>query len=257
RRVVREMVFANPLLDFDTILFVKRAPGTLPHISDQYYGWWSRPGGGIYLLEDYKSGTPRLNCLTENWPEGSFLRPELSYDGRNILFAYCRYYPHVAGMEKVDKDKLPEDAFYHIFEMTIDGTDLRQLTHGRYDDFDARYLPSGPRRAAHSNCDIVFLSTRKGQFVQMRKAATASTNQATLPDSYVRCGGDNKRPCAVFTLHAMDSNGKNLRPISAFENFEWTPSIAHDGRIIYARWDYIDRYNDYFMSLWSTNQDGS
>ena len=257
RRVVREMVFANPLLDFDTILFVKRAPGTLPHMSDQYYGWWSRPGGGIYLLEDYKSDRPRLRCLTKNWPEGSFLRPELSYDGTKVLFAYCRYYPHVAGMEKVDKDKLPEDAFYHIFQMSIDGTDLRQLTHGRYDDFDARYLPSGPRRAAHSNCDIVFLSTRKGQFVQICKAATASTNQATLPDSYVRCGGDNKRPCAVFTLHAMDSNGKNLRPISAFENFEWTPSVAHDGKIIYARWDYIDRFNGHFMSLWSTNQDGS
>jgi hypothetical protein len=55
----------------------------------------------------------------------------------------------------------------------------------------------------------------------------------------------------------MNSNGENLRPISAFENFEWTPSIAHDGNIIYARWDYIDRFNGHFMSLWSTNQHGS
>ena len=257
RRVVREMAFNNPLLDFDTILFVKRAPGTLPHMSDQYYGWWSRPGGGIYLLENFKSEKPRLRCLTESWPAGSFLRPELSYDGTKILFAYCRYYPHVAGMEKVDKDKLPEDAFYHIFEMSIDGTDIRRLTYGRYDDFDARYLPAEIRHPAQSNHDIVFLSTRKGQFVQCSMAGSASTNQATLPDSYVRCGGDNKRPCAVFTLHSMDSNGENLRPISAFENFEWTPSVAHDGNIIYARWDYIDRFNGHFMSLWSTNQHGS
>ncbi|MDT8301516.1 MAG: discoidin domain-containing protein [Sedimentisphaerales bacterium] len=257
RRAVREMAFKNPLLDFDTILFVKRAPGTLPHMSDQYYGWWSRPGGGIYLLENLKNDKPRSRCLTVGWPAGSFLRPELSYDGKKVLFAYCRYYPHVAGMEKVDKDKLPEDAFYHIFEMSIDGTDTRQLTYGRYDDFDARYLPAETRHLSKSNHDIVFLSTRKGQFVQCSKAGSASTNQATLPDSYVRCGGDNKRPCAVFTLHAMDSNGKNLRPISAFENFEWTPSVAHDGNIIYARWDYIDRFNGHFMSLWSTNQHGS
>ena len=139
RWVVRRMMFSNPLLDFDTILFVKRAPGTLPHMSDQYYGWWSRPGGGLFLLHGFKSDNPHLQCLTEAWPEGSFLRPDLSYDGRKILFAYCKYYPHVAGMEKVDKDKLPEDAFYQIYEMKIDGTGTRQLTRGRYDDFDARY----------------------------------------------------------------------------------------------------------------------
>ena len=55
----------------------------------------------------------------------------------------------------------------------------------------------------------------------------------------------------------MDAGGKNLRPISAFENFEWTPSVAWDGRILYARWDYIDRFNGPFISLWSTNPDGT
>ena len=29
----------------DDILFVKRVPGSFTHMSDQYYGWWSRPGG--------------------------------------------------------------------------------------------------------------------------------------------------------------------------------------------------------------------
>ncbi|MHC4074567.1 MAG: HzsA-related protein, partial [Planctomycetota bacterium] len=51
--------------------------------------------------------------------------------------------------------------------------------------------------------------------------------------------------------------GGNIRPISAFENFEWTPSVAADGRILYARWDYIDRFNGPFMSLWSTNAIGT
>ncbi|MHC4519871.1 MAG: discoidin domain-containing protein, partial [Planctomycetota bacterium] len=162
---VRRMALANPLLDFDSILFVKRAPATLPHISDQYYGWWSRPGGGIYILENFKSDTPQLRCLTDGWPEGSFLRPDLSCDDKRVLFAYCRYYPHVSEMEKVDKTKLPADAFYQIYEMNIDGTDVRQLTRGRYDDFDARYLPDG---------EIVFLSTRKGTFLQCTTANTAA-----------------------------------------------------------------------------------
>ena len=248
RSAVRKMALKNPLLDFDKILFVKRAPAIFPHMSDQYYGWWSRPGGGIYILENFKTDTPTLRCLTEGWPPGSFLRPDLSHDGKRVLFAYCKYYPHIADMEKVDKSKLPEDVFYSIYEMNVDGTGCRQITRGKYDDFDSRYLPNG---------DIVFLSTRKGTSLQVGKASARATCNADLPDSYVRCGGGNVRPVPVFTLHAANGDGEDLRAISAFENFEWTPAIAHDGRIIYARWDYIDRYNANFMSLWSTSQNGA
>ncbi len=42
------MALRNPLLDFDTILFVTGAPGRFPHLSDQHYGWWSVPGGGAF-----------------------------------------------------------------------------------------------------------------------------------------------------------------------------------------------------------------
>ena len=248
RRAVREMALANPLLDFDRIVFVKRVPPAFPHMSDQYYGWWSRPGGGIYVLEGFKGDSPRLRCLTEDFPEGSFLRPDLSYDGKKILFAYCKFYPETHKMQKADKNKLPEDVFYKIYEMNIDGSGCRRLTRGKYDDFDGRYLPDG---------DIVFLSTRKGQSVQCSRANTAATMNSDLPDSYVRCGGDNWRPVPVFTLHRIGGDGGNIRPISAFENFEWTPSVAADGRILYARWDYIDRFNGPFMSLWSTNAIGT
>ncbi|MFQ5808470.1 MAG: discoidin domain-containing protein, partial [Armatimonadota bacterium] len=248
RRTVRDLALSNPLLDFDRILFVKRVPTSYSHMSDQYYGWWSRPGGGIYVLEGFKSGDPRVRCLTEHMPAGNFLRPDLSYDGTKLLFAYCRHYPEVSAVKnKVDKQSLPEDAFYHVFEMNVDGTGLRQLTRGRYDDFDARYLPSG---------DIVFLSTRRGQFVRCDAQSAAATLAATLPDSYVRCGGDNYRPVAVYTLHVMDPEGTSIRAISPFENFEWTPSVGADGRVLYARWDYVDRDNMPFMSLWSTTPDG-
>lgn len=249
RWAVRKMALANPLLDFDEVLFVKRAPTLFPHLSDQYYGWWSRPGGGLFVLSGFKGEQPRLRCLTEKFEPGNFLQPDLSYDGKKVLFAYCKYYPHVAGVgDKTQKDKLPEDSFYHLYEMGVDGTGLRRLTRGRYDDFDGRYLPNG---------DIVFTSTRKGTALQAGWASAAATCEATCPDSYVRCGGDNHRPVAVFTLHRMDRDGDNLRAISAFENFEWTPSVINDGRIVYARWDYIDRFNGHFFSLWATNPDGT
>ena len=62
---------------------------------------------------------------------------------------------------------------------------------------------------------------------------------------------------AVYTLHVMNRDGGNLRPISAFEMFEWTPSVDSEGRILYARWDYVDRWNMPFMKLWSTMPDGT
>jgi len=249
RWAVRELALANPLLKFDSILFVKRAPTMFPHMSDQHYGWWSRGGGGVYVLENFKIGRARVRQLTRALPEGNFAGPDLSFDGRKVLFAYARFYPELnTEKNKANKANVPEDAFYHIFEMNVDGTSLRQLTRGRYDDFEPRYLSDG---------SIAFLSTRKGTALQSTATISESTRSADLPDSYVRCGGDNWRPVPVFTLHAMNADGSRLRPLSAFENFEWSPSVADDGRLLYTRWDYIDRFNGHFFSLWSANQDGT
>jgi hypothetical protein len=252
RALGRQLALASPLLDFDAILFTKRVPGSFNHMSDQYYGWWSRPGGGIYLLRGFKSGEPAVECLTDAVLQepGSFLRPALSYDAKKLLFAWCKHYPQLAReKDKLNKSNVPEDAFYHVFEMNLDGSGLRQLTHGKYDNFDARYLPDGR---------IVFLSTRRGQAIQVGKASAAATlAKNDLPDCYVRCGGGAERPVAVYTLHTMNADGSDLTPISPFEMFEWEPSIAHDGTILYSRWDYVDRDNMPYMSLWSINPDGT
>jgi hypothetical protein len=247
---IRRMALANPLLDFNDLLLVRGAPGTWSHMSDQYLGWWSRPGGGLYVLRDFKTDHARLCCLTEKFPPGNVIRPDISYDGRRVLFAWCKHYPKLSSeRDKLDKAHLPEDSFYHLFEVNVDGSRLRQLTRGKYNDFDGRYLPNG---------EIVFCSTRRGQATQCTKATAAATlADPALPECYVRCGGDPYRPCAVYTLHAMDEQGKNLRPVSAFEMFEWTPSVDDQGRILYSRWDYVDRYGQQNMGLWATRPDGS
>lgn len=252
RWATRRMALANPLLDFDDLLFVKRVPGSFTHMSDQYYGWFSRPGGGLFVLEGFKTDSSKLRCLTEEMADGSVLRPDISFDGERVLFAHCKYYPHLAAEpDKLNKANIPEDAFYHLYEMDIDASGSsaskpRRLTSGKYDHFDGRYLPDGR---------IVFLSTRRGQSVQCGRIHDAECIDA--PDSYVRCGGGPGRPVAVYTLHVMNSDGGGLVQISPFEMFEWTPSIDHDGRILYSRWDYVDRHNMPYMSLWSTLPDGS
>jgi len=249
RWAIRRMALANPLLDFSDLVFVKRAPGTFTHMSDQNYGWFSRPGGGLFVLKGFKSDHPTLRCLSGSLPVGSVLSPDVSYDGKRVVFSHCKFYPGLREEpNKLDKGRVPEDAFYHVYEMNLDGAGLRRLTRGKYDDFDARYLPDG---------DIVFLSTRRGQYIQCTKATAAASADGSNPDCYVRCGGGPERPVAVYTLHVIDPNGGNLRPISAFEMFEWTPSVDSEGRILYTRWDYVDRWNMPFMKLWSTMPDGT
>ena len=104
------MALRSPLLDFEAIVFVKQAPGRFPHMSDQFYGWWSRPGGGVFVLEGFKTPAPRLRCLTADMPLGSFLRPDLSFDGRKIVFAYCKYDSKLADQpNKADKRNVPEE----------------------------------------------------------------------------------------------------------------------------------------------------
>ncbi len=170
-----------------------------PHLSDQCYGWWARPGGGVYVLENFKSPDAQVRSLTTAWPAGNFHGLDVASDATKAVFAYSRYYPHVANVpNKRDKNNVEEDVFYHLFEMDLATGEYRQLTHGKYDDFDGRYLPTG---------DVLFLSTRKGQFLQTSQANTQQTIAGDLPDSYVRCGGDDYRPVPVFTMHAVNADG--------------------------------------------------
>jgi hypothetical protein len=92
RWALRHLLLSDPLLDFDQLLFTTRVPGVYNHMSDQYYGWWSRPGGGLHLLRGYRTDTPQLQSISHTFTEpGSFLRPAISYDGHKVLFAWARH----------------------------------------------------------------------------------------------------------------------------------------------------------------------
>ena len=96
--------------------------------------------GKLCLLEmDGLYGTVRT-LLDE--PNGLIRDPEVSYDGRRILFAR--------------RTSMTEDD-YHLYEMTVADGRIRQLTFGRgVADYEPAYLPGG---------DIIFNSSRCQQIV--------------------------------------------------------------------------------------------
>jgi len=216
----RQMALSNPLAHVGPLLFVKQVPAAFSHQLTQYYGRYARPGGGVFVLDQPGRSMACRRLAAGALPEGSYQHPELSYDGQRVLFSFCA------------TDRGPGDSFvgnpgryYHLYEMGIDGSDLRQLTDGAFDDFAPRYLPDGR---------LVFISTRRL--------------------GWHRCGTPG---CENYTLAVAEADGSNARPVSYHETQEWDPAVLDDGRIIYTRWDYVDRHAVFYEQLWATLPDGS
>jgi len=229
-RLRRRIIFSHPLLDFEKLLINKRPPPAFSHQSDQYLGRYSGPGAGLVVLDNWK-GEPRETVLLDGkLPPGSVLHPDLSFDAERILFSYCDHTQPDAKLRR-----------FFLWEIGVDGSALRQVTgtaadpmqgqEGRatvlIEDFDPCYLPDG---------GIAFISTR---------------NQGG-----VRChhGG---RYCPTYTLYRCENDGSRLRPMVYGEANEWDPSVLHDGRIIWTRWDYINRHDTVYQSLWTLRPDGT
>ena len=235
RRTVRQIAFSNPLLSFDKLLFLKRhdARGVF-HMCDQFYGCNAVPGGGLFVLENPFGPSPKLVNLLENsvvergrmkgrkLEGGSLLSPELSFDGRTILFAWSEAKAFAKSQGKETYLWGPEYS-YHLFKVNSDGTGLVQLTDGATDDFDPCFLPNGR---------IVFVSERRG--------------------GYLRCG----RHCPVYTMFSMRPDGSDIVCLSFHETHEWQPSVTNDGMLVYTRWDYVDRDTNIAHHIWSCFPDG-
>ena len=237
----RRLALKNPLLKgIDRLLFVGHQPPGFrewadgSHMCDQYYGFHGTQGGttrgdGLYVLEDPFGEQPVARDLLKGRviAEGAwkgqtldgcaFLSPDLDWDGSRIAFAATR--------GKGPVDVWNDDTAYHVFTCRADGSDLRQLTTGPWNEFDPCWLPNGR---------LVFNSERRG--------------------GYVRCSGD--RPVTTFTLHSMFPDGTDITCLSYHETNEWHPSVNNDGMLVYTRWDYVDRGAGQAHHAWTSYPDG-
>lgn len=113
---------------------------------------------------------------------------------------------------------------YHIFEVRADGTGLKQLTSapGVF-DIDPLYLPDE---------SIVFTSSREPKYCMCNRHIMGN-------------------------LYRMEADGANLVQIGKNTLFEGHAALMPDGRLLYDRWEYVDRNFGDAQGLWTMNPDGT
>ena len=212
------------MLGTDEIVFIKRFTYNSNHYYTEYLNARWKPGGGLFVLS-LKDGSVRQ--LASELEGGVFGRFDISFDARRIVFDWKR----------------SSDEGYRIYEVKTDGTGLRQILaapgdeaelvakyrldyHNGTDDMHPCYLPDG---------GIAFVSTR--------------CQTSTL------CHGGDAFTTTV--LYRIDADGGNLRQLSFGALSEFTPTVLPDGRIMYARWEYVDKGAVAAKCIWAMRPDGT
>ena len=219
---------AKKLLDagIEQLVFLRHYTYNSNHVYTDHVNCDWLPGAGFCVL-DLRTGKTR-DLLFDELRNGMIQRFDISYDAKKIVF---------------DFRSSIEDG-YRIYEANLDGTGLKQLTFsvddekelvakyrsGNYmrgtDDLHPCYLPDG---------GVAFVSTR--------------------PQFSVLC--DSSDTFTVTNLYRMDADGGNMQPLTFSALNEQSPAVLPDGRIIYHRWEYVDKAAGNAKALWAINPDGT
>ena len=212
RALKRRIHLAHPAIDFSEILLVDMPfpqGKEWKHETRHRLGYMAVPGGRLMVLSGLDPAAPLRQLMPQPPLHGSFWRPDLSWDGKRVVFCFK---PH-------------NEKSFHLYEINADGSGLRQLTGGPYDDLDPIYLPDG---------ENILFSTTRGH-------------------TYVRC----MPPTNAYILARCDRNGENLYIVSRNNEPDYLPSVLDDGRVIYTRWEYTDKPLWRAQGLWTMNPDGT
>ena len=115
------------------------------------------------------------------------------------------------------------ERYWRLWEIGTDGRGLRPISRrpGCH-DVGAVEMPDGR---------LVFVSTRRG--------------------GYTLC---QPGPCS--NLHVMERDGTGVRCVSQNTLSDFSPQMLADGRVLFTRWEYVDRDLTYRQSLWTQQPDG-
>lgn len=215
----REVLLANPLLDFEKLLFVKRDGEDNLAISNNF-GPNTNPGGGSEVAVMSSIGTNgQIVTLFRDKGGRGLCDVDLDFDAEKMLFTM-----------KDDKGN-PQ-----IWEVKVDGSGLRQITPGEESDGPAN------KSCPVQNCDACYLPDGRVIFI----------STATMVG--VPCVGGS---IPVGNLFRIDADGKNMMRLTFDQDQNWNPTVLNNGRVLYLRWEYTDTPHYFTRLLFTMNPDGT
>ncbi len=188
--------------------------------------------------------SPRLG-LPQNWQSNCVL-PRSGFDDSIAVLSLADPEQELQTLYKPDEPVFVGDVDLHfgggrvlfssidshqrwqIFEISVDGTGLRQVTPGDQsdvDNYDACYLPDER---------IVFCSTASMVAVP---CVNGSTN--------------------VSNLYRMNADGSHIRQLCFDQEHNWCPTVLPSGQVLYLRWEYTDTPHAHARLLFHMNPDGT
>lgn len=226
---VRRALLANPLLDFDKLLVVRRGTPGPParrlgtHQGFASLGFMNQTGAvenevgrqpiwhdeivAISGLRDH----PRVESVYKQ-TNGSLVRDLcLDFSGDRLLFS-----------------SFDANRRWAVYEMRLKDRTIRQVSPEGYPDvdfFQGCYLPNGK---------IVLCST---------------ANYSGVP-----CTGGAHGNCCLYLL---DPETKDLRQLTFDQDSNYDPTVLNDGRVAYLRWEYSDIPHYFSRRLMTMNPDGT
>jgi len=221
-----ETLHANPLLDFEYMLVVKRSENQLG-LSQNWESNSSLPKNGydneIALLSLAK---PKRDLVTIfRPPKGAFVGDvDLHFDADRMLFSMpgsngrWQVWELARGCNPLSRTERAENGFG-------DPRQLPLIEEPDVDNYDACYLPSG---------DIIFCST--AQFTGV-PCVTGSSH--------------------VCTLYLYERDSGRIRALTFEQDHNWCPTVLNNGRVLYLRWEYSDIPHYVSRILFHMNPDGT
>ncbi|TKG97284.1 formylglycine-generating enzyme family protein [Puteibacter caeruleilacunae] len=221
---IDEALLANPLLDFNEIMFIKRDinqsrmrmpkqfgfPSLNSHNNTKIIpiqGDWHNT---ISLLSDIR-GDKEISTVVNPKAKRLITDLELDFDADKMLYS-----------------SVNDGGLWHVYESGIKGKGITCLTPDSLPDvnhFDACYLPDG---------NIIY---------------TSDATYQGLP-----CEGGS-RPMAVMYL--LDRKTGKIRQLTYEQDTDFCPVVLNNGRVLYLRWEYSDLAHYFSRILMSCNPDGT
>ena len=232
RHAARPIVLANPAAGLGQILFVTRHGNTFANITGSQYPWSHKPGGDICVQTGLAANGPTRRVLDGRLGPGHVHGIDLWWDADRVVFGYARQPDWPPPHDPISGDFVfllrGKQEPTHVFEASLGGSRLRQLTHHRYwSDFEPTWCADG---------SIVFASDRSGRSSECGKFSADHT---------------------VINLYRVGPDGSGLRRLNDNKDIDRYPHSLDDGRIAYTRWEYQERHFLEVHAVWAMRPDGT